>query len=75
MSNALVPLAPTNQAAADGRVARRPHADFIAHLIATSGQAPQTCARRRVAPGEAIAAYGALDQLPPAPGRALSRSS
>jgi hypothetical protein len=46
----------------------------MAHLIATSGQAPQTCARRRAAPEEAIAAYGALDRRPTAPGRALSRS-
>jgi hypothetical protein len=74
LSNALVSLAPTDRAAADVRVASRPHADFIAHLIATSGQAPQTCARRRAAPDEAIAAYGALGQRPAAPGGALSRS-
>jgi len=52
----------------------RPNADFIAQLIATSGQAPQTRARRRAAPEDAIAAYGALDRAPIPPGRTLSRS-
>ena len=32
-------------------------AAFLAHLIATKDQAPQTRERRRAEPGEAIAAY------------------
>jgi hypothetical protein len=52
----------------------RPDAGFIAHLIATSAQAPQTRARRRAEPGEAISAYGGLGQRPSAAGRVLSRS-
>jgi hypothetical protein len=74
VSNALVPLASIKQAAAHSRGAGRPHAEFIAHLIATSGKAPQTRARRRAEPEDAIAAYGALSQWPSVPGRKLSRS-
>jgi hypothetical protein len=74
LSNALVPVAPTDQSTAHLRAANRPQADFIAHLIAMSGQAPQTRARRRAAPEHAIAAYRALGQWPSVPGRKLSRS-
>ena len=74
MRHALVPVAPTDQAVPDLRATCRPNADFIAHLIATSGQAPQTRARRRAEPGEAVAVYRALDEGPTPPGRALSRS-
>jgi len=56
------------------RATSRPHADFIAHLIATSELAPQTCARRRAAPREAIAMYRLRDQAPAVAGRTLSRS-
>jgi hypothetical protein len=79
VSNALVTLAPPDrvpigQAAANLRAVGRPDADFIAHLIATSGKAPQTCARRRAEPEEARAAYNALSQWPSVPGCKLSRS-
>jgi hypothetical protein len=79
LSNALVPLANTGPAAAKSaatsRVAVRANADFVAHLIATSAQAPQTRLRRRAEPGDAVAAYGALDNAPSrAGGRTLSRS-
>jgi hypothetical protein len=39
---------------------RRPSAPFLAHLIATRMQAPQTRARRRAEPEEATAAYGTM---------------
>ena len=39
---------------------RRPAAPFLAHLIATQMQAPQTRARRRVEPREAISVYAAM---------------
>jgi hypothetical protein len=74
VSRALVAVAPANRATPAAPAASRPSADFIAHLVATSGQAPQTRARRRAEPGEAIAAYRALGQWPTLPGRALSRS-
>jgi hypothetical protein len=38
-------------------------AEFLAHLIATKDQAPQTRERRRAAPSEAIAAYQAAAGL------------
>jgi hypothetical protein len=78
VSNALVPLTQTDQAAAQTavkvRASSRANADFVAHLIATSAQAPQTRARRRANPDEAIAAYDALGHWPTPAGRKLSRS-
>jgi hypothetical protein len=38
-------------------------AAFLAHLIATKEQAPQTRERRRAEPGEALAAYRAAKSL------------
>ena len=40
--------------------ARRPAAPFLAQLIATQMHAPQTRARRRAEPQEAISAYAAM---------------
>jgi hypothetical protein len=39
---------------------RHPSAPFVAHLIATRMQAPQTRARRRAEPEEAIAVYRSM---------------
>jgi hypothetical protein len=39
---------------------RHPAAPFLAQLIATQMQAPQTRARRRAAPQEAISVYAAM---------------
>jgi hypothetical protein len=74
LSNALVPLAHTDPAAAPPRSTGRAKADFVAHLIATFAQLPQTRARRRAEPAHAIAAYGAVGQWPTPAGRRLSRS-
>jgi hypothetical protein len=78
LSTALVPLTPTGPEAVPLRAMRRPLADFLAHLIATSGDAPQTRARRRAASAEVTEIYRACSQLPakmPArAGRALSRA-
>ena len=78
MSNALVSLAQTDPAAAQTatkvRTRSRANADFVAHLIATSAQAPQTRARRRANSEDAIAAYDALGHWPTPAGRKLSRS-
>jgi hypothetical protein len=38
-------------------------AAFLAHLIATKEQLPQTCERRRAEPSEAIAAYRAVEAM------------
>jgi hypothetical protein len=66
-------LAKPDQVAAV-RATSRANVDFVAHLIATSAQAPQTRARRRASPDEAIAAYDALGHRPAPAGRAISRS-
>lgn len=74
MKNALVLLTPQVRDMPPGQPGRRAKADFVAHLIATAVQAPQTRARRRAEPQEALAAYRSLGQWPTEPGRAISRS-
>jgi hypothetical protein len=74
LSNALIPVAPSERTAAVSRSTGRAPAHFIAHLIAMSSQAPQTRVHRRAAPQDAIAAYAGFDRSPMPSGRALSRS-
>jgi len=71
MHNALVPMAPTPGPEPAPQLAS---AHFLAHLIATARQEPQTRARRRAAPGEAVAAYDALGQWPTPIGHRLVRT-
>jgi hypothetical protein len=52
----------------------RARANFIAHLIATSAQAPQTRARRRADPLDAVAAYAARGVAQAVSGITVSRS-
>ena len=72
MSAALIPLTTPLEAARP--VPNRPRADFVAQLIATRMEAPQTRVRRRAEPGDATAAYGMSGCPVPPSGRALSRS-
>ena len=58
-SRALVLVTPVVASEHDAANRYRP-AEFLAHLIATKEQHPQTRERRRVAPAEAIAAYRAV---------------
>lgn len=74
VSAALIPVVPSAREAPAHYDSGRPRADFLAQLIATSGQAPQTRVRRRAEPAEAIAAYGASDRSPLPARHALSRS-
>ncbi len=74
MTNALVSVSPINRDTDRPHYASRPNCGFIAHLIATKAQAPQTRTRRRVEPGEAISAYAGLGQRPSPAGLILSRS-
>ena len=74
MNNALVPVRPVNRDTERPHHASRPDCGFLAHLIATRAQAPQTRNRRRAEPGEAISAYAGLGQRPSAAGRIVSRS-
>jgi hypothetical protein len=57
---ALVPMAPPQQqhGPASSRMSR-PDPIFVAHLIATAEQVPQTRRLRRAAPQEALSAYAA----------------
>ena len=59
---ALVPVRPPEPEAARPP-ARRTSAPFLAQLIATDRQLPQTRERRRAEPREALAAYGAAARL------------
>jgi hypothetical protein len=71
---ALIPLRPIAQA--DLAPRNRPEASFLAHLIATDRQVPQTRERRRGEPADAIAAYAAVDAGTPArAGGTLSRTT
>jgi hypothetical protein len=74
VNTSLVPVMPVNRDTDKPRPASRPDCGFVAHLIATKAQAPQTRSRRRAEPGEAISAYVALDWQPNAAGRVLARS-
>jgi hypothetical protein len=74
VSTALVPVAvgrPSRDAI--GRLSR-PRADFLAQLIATAAQVPQTRTRRRADPAEAVAIYSAMEQRVAVRHLALSRS-
>lgn len=73
MRNALVPVGRSPSESQTPRPSERANADFLAHLIATAAQAPQTRVRRRAEPAQAVAAYRALGQWPTAPGRSVRR--
>jgi hypothetical protein len=66
---ALVPLAPAREVQRPAG----PRAAFLAHLIATRRELPQTRARRRAEPDDAARAYRA-QAARPAPRPVLSRS-
>jgi hypothetical protein len=72
---ALIAVAPAAGSDLPPTISRRPSASFLAHLIATAEQAPQTRARRRADPQLAISIYrsAAADVAPPA-GHRLVRS-
>jgi hypothetical protein len=53
---------------------RYPAAPFLAHLIATHIQAPQTRARRRAELNEVIAAYSAMGPMRPVASRSIVRT-
>jgi hypothetical protein len=76
MSGYLVPVVAVERDISGSPAApvARASANFVAHLIAMRGQAPQTRTRRRTDPAEAINAYDALGHWPTRSGRAVSRS-
>jgi hypothetical protein len=74
MAGALVPLFQAVRSDVAVKAGSRARADFVAHLIATATQAPQTRSRRRAEPGDAVAAYAASNHAPALTGIGLSRS-
>jgi K+-sensing histidine kinase KdpD len=72
-SQALVPLQPQVSGERTFASAQRPAAPFVAHLIATHIQAPQTRARRRAEPEDVIAAYSVVQ--PVSAGNAFRKSA
>jgi hypothetical protein len=73
VSTALVPVTVSYASAHRSADFGRPRADFLAQLIATVAQVPQTRMRRRAEPAEAVAVYGAIERRPAAHRPALSR--
>lgn len=68
-SGALVPQRPeVDASAAKGRIVR-PDSSFVAHLIATAEQLPQTRRLRQVAPADAVSAYASRLRAPRRVGR------
>jgi hypothetical protein len=74
VSTALLPVGLGNSSTDPSADFGRPRADFLAQLIATVAQAPQTRMRRRAEPAEAVAVYGAIERSPPLRPHAVSRS-
>ncbi len=70
-SRSLVPVSPPQRE--PDRPSGRSSTFFLAHLIATNDKLPQTRARRRAEPGEAIAAYAAGLRVAPVSGHVLAR--
>jgi hypothetical protein len=73
MRTALIPFTTIAEATGSPTL-NRPRADFVAQLIATRMEAPQTRVRRRADPDDAVAAYGMSGRWLPPAGGALSRS-
>jgi hypothetical protein len=57
---ALIPVEAPRRSECDWRPAHHPVAPFVAQLIATRMQAPQTRARRRAEPNEAAGVYQSM---------------
>ncbi|HVG50910.1 MAG TPA: hypothetical protein VM867_04680 [Xanthobacteraceae bacterium] len=62
-SRELVVIVPVGPQADMPHLSQRPAAPFLAQLIATEKKFPQTRARNRAEPGEAVAAYGAVRRM------------
>jgi len=74
MTTALIAISPKIRNEPVGLASGRHNASFVAHLIATAVQVPQTRSRRRAEPDAASAAYRAFGQWPSNTGAVVSRS-
>jgi hypothetical protein len=59
-ARALVPTRAATRESDGPTAGQRPYAGFLAHLIATAGQLPQTRQHRRAEPEDAIAVYRSM---------------
>lgn len=69
---ALITIEASPPAERSAALSRRPLAAFLAHLIATKDDAPQTRVKRRAAPEEVIALYGMRPARPANAGRKVA---
>jgi hypothetical protein len=74
-ARALIPIAAPVPSERSGTASRRPLTAFLAHLIATQTQAPQTRTRRRAEPDEVMAVYGIASARLARTGRKLARNA
>jgi hypothetical protein len=74
MTTALIAISQAAQKEPAVFISFRNNASFVAHLIATAAQFPQTRARRRAEPDDASAAYRAIGQWQSDAGGFLLRS-
>lgn len=74
-SRALIAIGPASPSERSRLPTRHPGAAFLAQLIATQMQAPQTRARRRAEPEEAIAVYRSMTKPVMQRRRAFGRSA
>jgi hypothetical protein len=78
VSRSLVPVESGHPSTAERAIVLRPaarHAAFHAHLIATNARAPQTCARRRIAPQDGALAYRAAATASAVPAPRMLRTA
>jgi hypothetical protein len=72
---ALIAVAPALRSDSTPPISRRPSVNFLAHLIATAQQAPQTRTRRRAEPDVAVTSYRTVAADPAVPaGHRFERS-
>jgi hypothetical protein len=74
-ARALIPVAAPAPSDRPATMTRRPLAAFLAHLIATQTQAPQTRARRRAEPEEVMAVYEIASVRLARTGRKIARDA
>ena len=74
-TRALITVGPVTPSERAPFTSRRPAAAFVAQLIATQMQAPQTRARRRAEPEEAIAVYRSMTKPVPQRRQAFGKSA
>jgi hypothetical protein len=73
-SRSLVVIGKPARPALSPRHCPRPSVTFLAHLIASAQQAPQTRMRRQAEPAEVVGCYASQPAVVMLPGRSISMS-